>query len=150
MLYTSYDCNVGIENIKKDCIVWSWYLIWYKKLLGFNISIIYIFLTIFITDFDNDNHIGKEDLMMMIDRLTQKQLHYQDKQKIIEGVSMKCFCVFSYRRVDGLLYICQCWIHWVRWSHYEGSLNALLLSWTQSHNRPKPHDDLGLLVCYND
>jgi len=102
-------------------------------LWGFNISNIYIFLTIFITDFNNDNCIGKEDLMKTIDRLTQTQLQYQDKQKIIEGVSMKCFCVFSYRRVYGLFYICQYWMHF-RWSWCEGSFNALLLSWTQSYN----------------
>ena len=48
--------------------------------------------------------------MKTIDRLTQTQLQYQDKQKIIEGVSMKCFCVFSYRRVYGLFYICQYWM----------------------------------------
>jgi len=37
-------------------------------------------------DFNNDNHIDKEDLMKIIDRLTQEPLQYQDKQKIIEGI----------------------------------------------------------------
>ena len=101
------------------------------------------FLTIFFTDFNNDNCIDKEDLMNIIDRLTQKQLQYQDKQQIIEGVSMKCFYVNSYGTVYGLLCICQRWMH-LRWSQCEASFNALLLSWTQPHDRSKPHVLQGL------
>lgn len=112
-------------------------------MLGFDILNIYIFLTIFFTDFNNDNYIDKEDLMKVIDRLTESKLQYEEKQKIIEVVSMKCFYVFSYRRVYGLLCICQCWMY-LRWSQCEGSFNALLLSWTQSHDRPKPHVLQGL------
>jgi hypothetical protein len=46
--------------------------------------------------------------MMIIDRLTQHhRLEDAGKQKIIEGVSMKCFCVFSHRKVYDTLYIGQ-------------------------------------------
>jgi hypothetical protein len=55
----------------------------------------FVFLTIFVTDFNNNNYIDNEDLIMIIDRLTQKkQLSYPEKQKIMEGVSTKCFFVF--------------------------------------------------------
>ncbi|GFG36548.1 hypothetical protein Cfor_06170 [Coptotermes formosanus] len=37
-------------------------------------------------DFNNNNHIDKEDLTYVIDKLTQKQLSPQEKQKIIEGI----------------------------------------------------------------
>jgi hypothetical protein len=46
----------------------------------------------FVTDFNNDNYIDEEDLMMVIDRQTQKkQLTYDEKKKIIEIVSTKHF-----------------------------------------------------------
>jgi hypothetical protein len=46
----------------------------------------------FITDFNNDNYIDEEDLMMAIGRLTQKnEIAYLEKKKIIEIVSTKHF-----------------------------------------------------------